>query len=136
MLSCFHFFGSLLKFFLKSFDGPLQPFSHKSEITIAKQFFLPLTFCFLLLVLYCLKTYVNRLANCATEKFITLRSKYYKLFFYQNSFFLYLILCFLLQAPWCLKICVNCVTNSKMPNIYPNSLGHDKINCDLNIQYI
>ena len=45
--------------------------------------------------------------------------------------FLTLNFCFLHQAPWCLATCVNCVTNLIMPKIYPNSLGHDKINLDV-----
>ena len=32
------------------------------------------------------------------------------------------------------KTCVNCVTNFKMPKIYPNSLGHDKMNLDVCVQ--
>ena len=50
---------------------------------------------------------------------------------YQNSFFLSMNVCFLLLAPGCQETGVNCVTNRKMPKIYMNTLGHDKINLDL-----
>ena len=48
-----------------------------------------------------------------------------------KQFFLNMNFCFLFLAPQCLKTSVNCVTNWKVQKIYPNSLGHDKINFDL-----
>ena len=124
-------------------------FFYQSETTIAKQFLLNVHHCFLFIVLYCLETCVNCVANCVTQKFTPLRYEFCKSFFqchfmdnlcnystylspyYQNSFFLNLDFSFLFEAPWCLKTSVNCVTNWTTPKIYPNSLGHDKINLDL-----
>ena len=63
-------------FLSKSFYWPIKLLFHKSETTIAKQFFLNLNFCFLFLVRYCLETCVNRVANCVTQKFTTLRSEF------------------------------------------------------------
>ena len=54
---------------------------YQSETTNVKQFFQNFNFCFLFLVQYCLETCVNRIANCVTQKFTPLRSKFYKLFF-------------------------------------------------------
>ena len=65
-------------FFSKSCYGPIQPFFDRSETTIAKQFFLDFNYCFLFLVWYCLKTCVNRVANCVTQKFTPLRSEFWK----------------------------------------------------------
>ena len=48
-----------------------------------------------------------------------------------KQFLLNLNFCFLFLAPWCLKTYVNCVTNWKIPKIYPNLFGHDKINLDI-----
>ena len=71
-------------FFSKSFYEPIQPLFDRSETRIAKQFFLNLNYCFLFLVWYCLKTCVNRVANCVTQKFTPLRSEFSKLFFQFN----------------------------------------------------
>ena len=68
--------------FSKSFNGPMLPYSDQSETTIAKQFFLHFNYFFLYLVWYCLTTCVNRVANCVTQKFSSLRSKFHKSFFW------------------------------------------------------
>ena len=66
--------------FVTLFYGQSKSFFDQSETTNAKQFFLNINYCFLLLVLYCLETCVNRVANCVTQKFTPLRSEFYKLF--------------------------------------------------------
>ena len=62
-------------FFLSHFMDQFSHF-HKSETTIAKQFFLNLNFCFLILVQYYLETCVNCVAKCVTQKFTTLKSEF------------------------------------------------------------
>ena len=47
------------------------------------QLFLNFNYRFLFLVWYCLETCVNHVANCITQKFTPLRSKFYKLFYGQ-----------------------------------------------------
>ena len=47
-----------------------------SETVIAKPFPLNFYCCFLFLVCYCVETCVNRVANCVTQKFTPLGSKF------------------------------------------------------------
>ena len=70
----FFFFKLILLAKLAIFD--------QSEIKISKQFFfLNFNCCFLFLVQYCLKTCVNCVANCVTQKFTPMKSDFHKLFF-------------------------------------------------------
>ena len=51
---------------------------YQSVTTIAKQFFLNFNYSFIFLMWYCLKTNVNRITNCVTQKFTPMSSKLYK----------------------------------------------------------
>ena len=64
-----NFFNVILWAILAIFD--------QSETTIAEQFFLNFYYCFLFLIWCFLKTCINRVANCVTQIFTPLRSKFY-----------------------------------------------------------
>ena len=137
------------KFFVKVILWTKLTIFDQSETPIAKQFFLNLNYGSLFLVWYCLVTCVNCVANCVTQKFTPLGSKIYKLFlsmsfygqfrqlfhvseptlskqFFSKLEFLFSVLGSMVSKNIC-KLC----HKLKMPRIYPNSLGHDKINLDV-----
>ena len=71
------FFGSRMRiFFFQSHFMDQSSHFHKSETTIAKQFFLNITFSFLILVQYYLDTCVNWVAKFVTQKCTPLRSEF------------------------------------------------------------
>ena len=97
--------------------GQFNHFFYRSETAIKKQFFLNFIYCFLFLVWYFIKTCVNCVLNCVTQKFTPLRSEFYKLILFrchfmdnlgncstymsplnQKSFFLNLNFCFVLGS--------------------------------------
>ena len=69
-------------FFQSHFMGQFSHFFYQSQTTIAEEFFLNFNYCFLFLVLNCLKTCVNCVAYCITEKFIPFMSKFTNIFFH------------------------------------------------------
>jgi hypothetical protein len=74
----FFFFFSFRTFFLKVVLWTHRLFSHKSETTFSKLFFLKIFLNFLFLTLGCLETCTNCVTKCVTAKIYPLKIQFYK----------------------------------------------------------